>query len=63
MSVSLHLYLKKTPSEKGSINFSSTQMKMLVLNKSNIQLMEMEIGRTAPNHLGTARVHDSLFCN
>lgn len=58
----------KTPSEKGNINFSSAQMKILILNERDTQLMGMEVysGRTASNHLGnssTARVDDSLFCN
>ena len=49
-------------------DFSSTQMKILILNERDTQLMGMEVysGRTASNHLGnssTARVDDSLFCN
>lgn len=64
----LSLFPKKTALEEGNINFSTTQMKILILNEVNTPLKGMEVysGRTASNHLGntsTARVDDSLFCN
>lgn len=62
-------FLKKTPSGKGNINFSSTQIKENPsTEQSECPATEMQgsLGRTASNHLdntSTDRIDDSLFCN